>query len=211
MKLIFLGAPGAGKGTQSAMIGKALDIPTISTGNILREAVKNATEIGLKAKQYMDAGNLVPDEVIIGIVRERIAQPDCANGFILDGVPRTIPQAEALEAAGIHFDKVVSLEVDDDVIERRMTGRRVCPDCGASYHISANPPKAEGVCDNCGAQLVIRKDDAVETVRTRLKNFHAETEPLKDFYAKLGVLELVKGDQSIDTAFAEIMQILGAN
>ena len=211
MKLIFLGAPGAGKGTQSAMIGKALDIPTISTGNILREAVKNATEIGLKAKQYMDAGNLVPDEVIIGIVRERIAQPDCANGFILDGVPRTIPQAEALEAAGIHFDKVVSLEVDDDVIERRMTGHRVCPDCGASYHISANPPKAEGVCDNCGAQLVIRKDDAVETVRTRLKNFHAETEPLKDFYAKLGVLELVKGDQSIDTAFAEIMQILGAN
>ena len=210
MNLIFLGAPGAGKGTQSALIAEALGIPTISTGNILREAVKNATEIGLKAKQYMDAGNLVPDEVIIGIVQERISQPDCANGFILDGVPRTIPQAEALEAAGIHFDKVVSLEVDDDVIERRMTGRRVCPDCGASYHISANPPKVEGVCDNCGAQLVIRKDDAVETVRNRLKNFHAETEPLKDFYEKLGVLELVKGDQSIDTAFAEIMQIIGA-
>ncbi len=211
MKLIFLGAPGAGKGTQAAMIGKALNIPTISTGNILREAVKNATEIGLKAKQYMDAGNLVPDEVIIGIVQERIAQPDCSNGFILDGVPRTIPQAEALEAAGIHFDQVVSLEVDDDVIERRMTGRRVCPDCGASYHISANPPKLEGICDACGAQLVIRKDDAVETVRNRLKTFHAETEPLKEFYKKQGVLALVKGDQSIDTAFAEIMQILGAN
>ena len=153
MKLILLGAPGAGKGTQAEIISKKLNIPTISTGNILREAIKNGTETGLKAKSFMDAGKLVPDDVIIGIVRERVARADCANGFILDGVPRTIPQAEALEAAGIHFDAVVSIEIADEVIEARMTGRRVCGSCGASFHIVANPPKHDGVCDLCGAPL----------------------------------------------------------
>ena len=166
MKLILLGAPGAGKGTQAEIISKKLNIPTISTGNILREAIKNGTETGLKAKSFMDAGKLVPDDVIIGIVRERVARDDCANGFILDGVPRTIPQAEALEAAGIHFDAVVSIEIDDAVIEARMTGRRVCGSCGASFHIVANPPKVDGVCDLCGAALTVRKDDAPETVKS---------------------------------------------
>ena len=195
MKLILLGAPGAGKGTQAEIISEKLHIPTISTGNILREAIKNGTETGMKAKSFMDAGKLVPDDVIIGIVSERVAQPDCENGFILDGVPRTIPQAEALEAAGIHFDRVISIEIEDPVIEARMTGRRVCGSCGASFHITAHPPKVDGVCDVCGKELVIRKDDAPETVKNRLKVFHAETEPLKDFYAKLGVLKLVEGDQ----------------
>ncbi|MBR2782443.1 MAG: adenylate kinase [Oscillospiraceae bacterium] len=209
MRLIFLGAPGAGKGTQAALVSKELNIPSISTGNILREAVRNGTEIGLQAKSYMDAGKLVPDEVIIGIIRERVSQPDCNGGYILDGVPRTIPQAEALERSGIHFDRVISLEVEDEVIEHRMTGRRVCPACGASFHVTANPPTKEGICDVCGAELVIRSDDAVETVRSRLKTFHAETEPLKAFYEKQGVLRLVKGDQDIDLAFAEIMKVIG--
>ncbi len=210
MKLIFLGAPGAGKGTQAELVSEKLGIPTISTGNMLREAIKNGTEIGMKAKSFMDAGNLVPDDVIIGIVRERVAAPDCANGYILDGVPRTIPQAEALEQAGIHFDHVVSIEIADEVIEARMTGRRVCASCGSSYHIQANPPKKEGVCDACGGELVIRKDDAPETVKNRLKTFHAETEPLKEFYAKLGKLELVEGNQSIEAANAEILRVIGA-
>ena len=209
MKLILLGAPGAGKGTQAEILSEKLSIPTISTGNILREAIKNGTETGLKAKSFMDAGKLVPDDVIIGIVRERVAQPDCANGYILDGVPRTIPQAEALEAAGIHFDSVVSIEIEDSVIEARMTGRRVCGSCGASFHIVANPPKKEGVCDLCGSELVIRKDDAPETVKNRLKVFHTETEALKDFYRKLGILKLVEGDQPIEAATAEILRALG--
>ena len=210
MNLIFLGAPGAGKGTQAELVSEKLGIPTISTGNILREAIKNGTEIGMQAKRYMDAGNLVPDDVIIGIVRERVQQPDCANGFILDGVPRTIPQAEALEQAGIRFDHVVSIEIADEVIEARMTGRRVCSSCGASYHVTANPPKAEGVCDACGGELVIRKDDAPETVRNRLKTFHAETEPLKAFYEKLGKLALVEGNQSIEDANRDILRVIGA-
>ena len=197
MKLILLGAPGAGKGTQAEIISKKLNIPTISTGNILREAIKNGTETGLKAKSFMDAGKLVPDDVIIGIVRERVARADCANGFILDGVPRTIPQAEALEAAGIHFDAVVSIEIADEVIEARMTGRRVCP------------PKVDGVCDLCGAALTVRKDDAPETVKNRLKVFHAETEPLKDFYKKLGNLKLVEGNQPIEYATRDILAALG--
>lgn len=209
MKLILLGAPGAGKGTQAEIISKKLSIPTISTGNILREAIKNGTETGLKAKSFMDAGKLVPDDVIIGIVRERVARADCANGFILDGVPRTIPQAEALEAAGIHFDAVVSIEIADEVIEARMTGRRVCGSCGASFHIVANPPKKENVCDLCGAPLTIRKDDAPETVKNRLKVFHAETEPLKDFYKKLGNLKLVEGNQPIENATRDILAALG--
>ena len=209
MKLILLGAPGAGKGTQAEIISKRLNIPTISTGNILREAIKNGTPTGLKAKEFMDNGKLVPDDVIIGIVRERVAREDCANGYILDGVPRTIPQAQALEDAGIHFDCVVSIEIADSVIEARMTGRRVCGSCGASFHIAANPPKKEGVCDLCGGELVVRKDDAPETVKNRLKVFHTETEALKDFYRKLGILKLVEGDQPIEAATAEILRALG--
>ena len=209
MKLILLGAPGAGKGTQAEIISKKLNIPTISTGNILREAIKNGTETGLKAKSFMDAGKLVPDDVIIGIVRERVARDDCANGFILDGVPRTIPQAEALEAAGILFDAVVTIEIDDAVIEARMTGRRVCGSCGASFHIVANPPKVDGVCGLCGAALTVRKDDAPETVKNRLKVFHAETEPLKDFYKKLGNLKPVEGNQPIENATRDILAALG--
>jgi len=209
MNLILLGAPGAGKGTQADLIAEKLGIPTISTGNILREAIKNGTEIGLKAKSYMDSGSLVPDEVIIGIVRERVSQPDCAKGFILDGMPRTIPQAEALEAAGIHFDSVVSIEIGDAVIERRMTGRRVCPTCGASYHITANPPRADGICDHCGSALITRKDDAPETVRNRLKVFHEETEALKGFYEKLGKLRTVDGNQPIAEANQAIMAVIG--
>ena len=209
MKMILLGAPGAGKGTQAEIISKKLNIPTISTGNILREAIKNGTPTGLKAKEFMDNGKLVPDDVIIGIVRERVAREDCANGYILDGVPRTIPQAQALEDAGIHFDCVVSIEIADSVIEARMTGRRVCGSCGASFHIVANPPKKEGVCDLCGSELVIRKDDAPETVKNRLKVFHTETEALKDFYRKLGILKLVEGDQPIEAATADILRALG--
>lgn len=210
MKLILLGAPGAGKGTQADLIAAKLGIPTISTGNILREAIKNGTEIGLKAKSFMDQGKLVPDDVIIGIVRERVSQADCANGYILDGMPRTIPQAQALEDAGIHFDSVVSIEIEDAVIEQRMTGRRVCGSCGASYHVIANPPKVEGVCDHCGKELSIRKDDAPETVRNRLKVFHQETEPLKGFYEKLGKLKLVEGNQPIADITAAILKAIGA-
>ena len=188
MKIILLGAPGAGKGTQAEIISKKLGIPTISTGNILRAAVKAGTPIGLEAKSYMDAGKLVPDEVIIGIIQERLAQSDCANGFILDGVPRTIAQAEALDAHGIHFDAVLSLEIADSVIEARMTGRRTCHTCGATYHIVAAPPQQEGVCDKCGGELEQRKDDQPETVKHRLEVYHNETEPLKDYYQAHGVL-----------------------
>ena len=209
MKLILLGAPGAGKGTQAEIISAALNIPSISTGNILREAIKNGTETGLKAKSFIDAGKLVPDDVIIGIVEERVAREDCANGYILDGMPRTIPQAQALEDAGIQFDSVVSIEIEDAVIEQRMTGRRVCGSCGASYHITAHPPKREGICDACGAQLVIRKDDAPETVKNRLKVFHEETEALKGFYEKLGKLRLVEGNQPIEDATRDIMAAIG--
>ena len=209
MKLILLGAPGAGKGTQAEIIASKLSIPTISTGNILREAIRNGTKTGLEAKRYMDEGKLVPDDVIIGIVAVRVAQPDCAGGYILDGMPRTIPQAQALEDRGIHFDHVISIEIADEVIEKRMTGRRVCSNCGASYHIVANPPKAEGVCDSCGGALTIRKDDAPETVRNRLSVFHKETEPLKEFYQKLGKLQLVDGNQAIEKATSAIMEVLG--
>ncbi len=209
MKLILLGAPGAGKGTQADIISAKLGIPTISTGNILREAVKNETPVGLQAKSYMDRGALVPDDVIVGIVKERVARDDCKNGFILDGMPRTIPQAQALVDAGIEFDHVISIEIADAVIEQRMTGRRTCPACGASFHVTANPPKKEGICDSCGAELTIRKDDAPETVKARLKTFHEETEPLKDFYDKLGKLQLVKGDQPIEQATADILAALG--
>ena len=210
MNLILLGAPGAGKGTQAELLVKKLSIPAISTGNMLREAIANGTELGKKAKQFMDEGALVPDELILSIVADRVAQPDCANGFILDGVPRTLAQAEALEAKGVKIDHVVSIEVDDAVIEGRMTGRRVCPKCGASYHIVANPPKMDGVCNACGSELSIRKDDAPETVRKRLEVYHATTEVLKDFYGKLGRLCEVEGNQPIEKANEEILKAIGA-
>ncbi len=209
MKLILLGAPGAGKGTQAEILSSKLEIPTISTGNILRAAVKTGTPVGLKAKEYMDAGALVPDEVIIGVISERLQQPDCQKGYILDGVPRTIPQAEALESAGITFDAVISLEVPDADIESRMAGRRVCSSCGASYHVVAAPPKTEGVCDLCQGALEQRADDKPETVRARLATYHRETEPLKDFYAARGLLRKVENQTTIQGVTAAILEALG--
>lgn len=209
MKLIFLGPPGAGKGTQAAIVSKKLGIPTISTGDMLRAAVKEGTEVGKQAKSFMDAGKLVPDSVIIGIVAERVAKEDCAKGYILDGVPRTIAQAEALEKAGIVFDSVVSLEVSDETIMERMSGRRVCPDCGASYHVVAVPPKAEGVCDKCGGKLIQRKDDAPETVKSRLEVYHKETEPLKAFYAERGLLKTVENQPTVEANSQAILRVLG--
>ena len=211
MNLILLGAPGAGKGTQAELLVEKLGIVTISTGNMLREAIANGTELGMQAKTYMEGGLLVPDELILGIIADRVNQPDCANGFILDGVPRTLAQAEALDAKGVRIDHVVSIEIDDSVIEGRMTGRRVCGKCGASYHVVANPPKAEGICDQCGSELMIRKDDAPETVRKRLKVYHETTEVLKDYYAKTGKLCLVEGNQPIEGALQDILKAIGAN
>lgn len=210
MNLILLGAPGAGKGTQAELLTEKLAIPAISTGNMLREAMKNGTEVGKKAKYYMDNGLLVPDDVILDIVAERVAQPDCKGGFILDGVPRTLPQAEALERKGVRIDHVVSIEIDDSVIEGRMTGRRVCSKCGASYHVVANPPKKEGCCDLCGSELVTRKDDAPETVRRRLEVYHQQTEVLKDFYRNLGKLRLIDGNQPIGKANEDILAAIEA-
>ena len=209
MNLILLGAPGAGKGTQAELLVKKLSIPAISTGNMLREAMANGTELGKKAKQYMDEGALVPDELILGIVADRVAQSDCAKGFILDGVPRTLAQAEALEAKGVRIDHVISIEVDDSEIERRMTGRRVCPKCGASYHIVNVPPKQEGVCDVCGGKLVQRKDDDPETVRDRLAVYHKETEPLKGFYEARGILKTVVDQGSVEGTTRAILEALG--
>ena len=209
MNLILLGAPGAGKGTQAELLVAKLQIPSISTGNMLREAIAKGTSLGTLAKQYIDAGNLVPDDVILNIVAERVAKPDCKNGFILDGVPRTLAQAEALDAKGVKIDYVVSLEIEDSVIEGRMTGRRVCTKCGASYHIVANPTKQEGVCDLCGSAVTTRVDDAPETVRKRLEVYHASTEILKDYYAKQGKLCLVNADQSIEDANRDILKGIG--
>lgn len=209
MKLILLGAPGAGKGTQAEILCKKLGIPTISTGNILRAAMKDGTPTGLKAKSYIDAGALVPDEVIIGIVDERLAQDDCKNGYILDGVPRTIAQAEALEKAGIGFDAVVSIEISEEEILRRMNGRRVCEACGSSYNVVSIPPRVEGICDNCGGKLIQRKDDTPETVRERLKVYHNETEPLVDFYAARGLLKPVQVADSKEATTRKILDVLG--
>ena len=209
MRLILLGAPGAGKGTQADVLSAKLGIPTISTGNILRAAVKAGTPIGKQAESYMKAGALVPDEVIIGIMRERLAEDDCKNGYILDGMPRTIPQAEALVAGGVEIDWALSIEIADETIVERMSGRRTCPDCGASYHIVNSPSKVEGVCDKCGAQLVIRADDQPETVKARLVTYHQETEPLKDFYAKMGKLKTVDNQPSIAETSEAIFQVLG--
>ncbi len=211
MKLILLGPPGAGKGTQAEILSRDLNIPTISTGNILRAAVKAGTPTGLKAKAFMDAGKLVPDEVIIGIIGERLAEDDCKNGFILDGVPRTIAQAEAMEAAGIRIDKVLSLEISDEAIVQRMSGRRVCAKCGAPYHTTGKPPKKEGVCDACGGELVIREDDKAETVLHRLEVYHTETEPLKKFYNDRGLLQVVPGNMgTVEDTTRAIKQVLGA-
>ena len=209
MKLILLGAPGAGKGTQAERLMERYNIPNVSTGNILREAIKNGTPTGLKAKSFMDRGELVPDDVIVGVVEERLRKPDCAKGFILDGVPRTVNQAQVLQQLGIELDHVVSIETPDALIERRMAGRRVCSVCGVSYHVIAKRPRTEGVCDHCGGALIVRKDDTPETVRARLAVFHAQTELLKGFYDRLGKLRLVNGDQPIDAVYRDILAALG--
>ena len=209
MKLILLGAPGAGKGTQADILCKELDIPTISTGNMLRAAIKAGTETGKQAEAYMKAGKLVPDEVIIGIIHDRVAEDDCKNGYILDGVPRTIAQAESLEKAGIVFDDVISIEISDEVIMERMSGRRVCEHCGASYHLVAVPPKQEGICDKCGGKLIQRHDDEPETVKHRLEVYHQETEPLKDFYAKRGLLKSVENQPTVEETSKAILRALG--
>ena len=209
MKLILLGAPGAGKGTQADIISEKLGIPTISTGNILRAAVKNGTPIGLKAKSFMDAGKLVPDEVILGIVVERLAQSDCANGYILDGVPRTIAQAEFLEKEGIVFDVVLSIEISDEEIVSRMGGRRACSDCGTTYHLVAAPTKVAGQCDKCEGALYLRDDDKAETVKHRLEVYHTQTAPLKDFYESRGLLKSVENQPSIEATTVQVMKVLG--
>lgn len=188
-----MGAPGAGKGTQSEVISEKFNIPAISTGDILRGAIKNGTELGKVAKSYMDAGNLVPDEVVIGLIKDYLAGDACKNGFILDGFPRSIPQAEALDALGVKIDAVVTLEVPDEVIVERMSQRRMCPDCGASYHLTFKPSKDNKTCDKCGAELYTRKDDAPETVLARLKTYHAQTEPLEAYYEKKGILKRING------------------
>ena len=209
MRLIMFGAPGAGKGTQAAILSERLGVPTISTGNILRAAVKNRTPVGLQAQSYMDAGKLVPDQVIIDIIAERLAEPDCEKGYILDGVPRTIAQAEALERAGIQFDAVLDIEVPDEEITHRMIGRRACPVCGATYHLEAAPPKKEGVCDSCGSGLVLREDDRPETVQSRLATYHVQTEPLKKFYGRRGILKVVGFQPSIEATTQALVDILG--
>ena len=209
MNLILLGAPGAGKGTQAELLVERLSIPAISTGNMLREAMANGSELGQKIKKLMDEGALVPDDIILDIVAERVSKSDCANGFILDGVPRTLAQAEALEARNVRIDHVISIEIDDSVIEGRMTGRRVCSKCGASYHIVANPARVEGVCDLCSGELIVRKDDAPETVRHRLEVYHAQTEVLKSFYAQRGLLRSVDGSKAIDDIQKDILASIG--
>jgi adenylate kinase len=209
MKIIFFGSPGAGKGTQAETVSKKLNIPTISTGNMIREAIKNETEMGKSAKSYIDAGLLLPDEVVIGIIKDRLDKDDCNNGFILDGFPRTIPQAQALEDMGVKIDVVLNIEVPDETIVRRMSGRRTCAKCGATYHIDYNPPKTEGICDNCGAQLTIRKDDDPEIVKNRLAVYHSETEPLKAFYEEKGVLKTVIGQEKLADTTRLTAQALG--
>ena len=211
MKLILLGAPGAGKGTQAEIISKSLEIPTISTGDMIREALKNGTEMGKKAKAYMEAGDLVPDEVVIGIVKERLSLDDCKTGYILDGFPRAIPQAEALDAMGADIDCVIDIEVKDEVIVNRMSGRRVCEKCGKTYHTENNPSKIEGICDACTGALIQRKDDHIDTVKKRLETYHKETEPLKGYYEAQGKLIEVEGKDgkgSIEATHALIMEAL---
>ena len=209
MNIIFFGAPGAGKGTQAEIVSKKLDIPTISTGNIIREAIKNGTEMGLSAKSYIDAGKLVPDEVVIGIIKDRLDMDDCKNGFILDGFPRTIPQAKALDEMGVKIDVVLNIEVSDEDIVKRMSGRITCPKCGSTYHIEFNPTKTEGVCDNCGTELTVRKDDHPDVVKSRLDVYHSETEPLKAFYEEKGILRTVVGQKELKDTTALTAKALG--
>lgn len=208
MKLILLGAPGAGKGTQAEFISEKCNIPTISTGNIIRAALKNGTEMGLVAKSYIDAGSLVPDDVVIGIVKERLSEKDCEKGYILDGFPRTIPQAQALDNMGDTVDKVLSLEVDDEEIVKRMSGRRVCEKCGTSYHTEYKKPEKEGVCNLCGGNLVIRKDDEPSTVLNRLEVYHEQTEPLMAYYEKQGKLISVKGMNTVEETTKAVFKAL---
>jgi adenylate kinase len=208
MNLILMGAPGAGKGTQSAKISEKWNIPAVSTGDMLRAAVKEGTALGIEAKSYMDSGKLVPDAVVIGIIKDYLSSDKCANGFILDGFPRSIPQAEALDAMGVKIDGVLSIEVEDEKIVERMSGRRICSSCGASYHVAYNPPKAENVCDACGASLYIRDDDATETVLKRLNTYHEITEPLKDYYAEKGILTCVNGMEKVENTTAAVMKAL---
>ncbi len=210
MNLILLGAPGAGKGTQAEVISDALNIPQISTGNILREAVKNGTEYGLKAKEAMDSGALVSDDIVIGILKDRIAADDCRKGFILDGFPRTVPQAEALDAMGVTIDKVIEISVPDETIKQRVSGRRVCSGCGATYHIEFKPSKVEGKCDKCGGETIIRKDDQPETVLERLDVYHKQTAPLKDYYSKQGKLETVIGQEEVSETSKLTLKAVGA-
>jgi adenylate kinase len=209
MKLILLGAPGAGKGTQAEAICERLDIPAVSTGNILREALKNETEMGLKAKAFIDSGALVPDDVIIAIIKERLALDDCAHGFILDGVPRTVVQAEALEKMGIDIDKVVDIEVADETIVKRLSGRRVCSACGASYHTTYKPSAKPDECDRCGGRLIVRKDDEPSTITERLKIYHEQTEPLVGFYQQRGKLVVVEGQEEVADTTKLLFEKLG--
>ena len=211
MRLILLGPPGAGKGTLAETLIKKLNVPQISTGDILRNAVKQGTPVGLQAKAYMDAGDLVPDSVIIGVVKERLAQPDCEAGYIFDGMPRTIAQAQSLDEQGVAIDAVLSLEVPDEDIQKRLGGRRTCPGCGMIFHVITKAPKEEGICDVCGAQLIIRKDDAAETISNRLLTYHKETEPLKDYYKAQGKLKTMDGVGSIADTVAVAAEILGIN
>ena len=208
MNLILLGAPGAGKGTQAEVISEHLHIPTISTGNIIREALKSGSELGEKARSYMDKGALVPDEIVIGIIKERLAEDDCRNGFILDGFPRTIPQAEALDRMGVVIDRVIDIEVADDVIAQRVSGRRVCLACGATYHLDYKKPSVDGVCDKCGDTLVQRKDDHPDTVKDRLRVYHEQTEPLKSYYAQSGKLKIVEGQEEVKDTSALVLAAL---
>ena len=210
MNLILMGAPGAGKGTQSAKISEKWNIPAVSTGDMLRAAVKEGTALGVTAKSYMDAGELVPDEVVIGIIKDYLSSDKCSNGFILDGFPRSIPQAKALDEMGVKIDAALSIEVPDELIVERMSGRRICSNCGASYHVVYNPPKTADVCDACAASLYTRADDAAETVLNRLGNYHQTTEPLKGYYSQQGLLICVDGCQPVEDTTALIMNALAA-
>lgn len=214
MKIIMLGAPGAGKGTQAKQIADKYSIPHISTGDIFRANIKNGTELGKKAKQYMDQGALVPDELTCDLVMDRIQQDDCKNGFVLDGFPRTIPQAEALDAAlgkiNEKMDYAIDVDVPDENIVNRMSGRRACLNCGATYHLISIPPKVEGICDRCGSEIVLREDDKPETVQKRLKVYHEQTQPLIDYYTEKNILVEVDGTVDIDEVFAAIVNVLGA-
>lgn len=209
MRLILLGAPGAGKGTQAEIVCEKLSIPTISTGNIIREAIKAGTEMGLKAKAAAEAGQLVSDDIVIGIIKDRLAKDDCKNGFILDGFPRTIPQAEALDNLGIEMDCVLDIDVSDEAIAARLGGRRVCPACGSSYHLDYKKPSKDGICDQCGEALIQRKDDAPETVLERLSIYHEQTEPLKDYYRNTGKLKSVKGQDKVEDTTRLVFEALG--